>query len=66
MTGSDSESDEEPPKQVPFNEEEVTVLETYLEQWDSGLIQERNVIWKDATREARLKAPKMDKNLFRS
>ncbi|KAG2049644.1 hypothetical protein BDR06DRAFT_1012019 [Suillus hirtellus] len=66
MTGSNSESDEEPQKQVPLNKEEVTILESYLEQWDSGSGQERNVIWKDATTEARLKAPKVDKNLLRS
>ncbi|KAG2115303.1 uncharacterized protein F5147DRAFT_649680 [Suillus discolor] len=66
ITGSNLESDEEPLKQVPLNEEEVAVLESYLEQWDLASSQERNVIWKDATTEARLKAPKMDKNLLRS
>ncbi|KAG1887969.1 uncharacterized protein F5891DRAFT_1199405 [Suillus fuscotomentosus] len=55
MTGSNSESDEEPQKQVPLKKEEVTILESYLEQWDSGSGQERNVIWKDATTEAQLK-----------
>jgi hypothetical protein len=35
----------EPPKQLPLNEEEVVVLEAYLEQWNSTSGKERNVVW---------------------
>ncbi|KAG0692272.1 hypothetical protein DFH29DRAFT_882731 [Suillus ampliporus] len=66
MAGNNSEADEETPKQLPLSEGEVAVLESYLEQWDSMSGQERNVVWEDATTEARLKAPAMDAKLLRS
>ncbi|KAG1738082.1 uncharacterized protein EDB91DRAFT_1249378 [Suillus paluster] len=66
MAGNNSEADEEAPKQVPLNEGEVAVLESYLEQWDSTSGQERNVVWGDATTETRLKAPGMDAKLLKS
>ncbi|KAG1721903.1 uncharacterized protein EDB91DRAFT_1256308 [Suillus paluster] len=65
MAGNNSEADEEAPKQLPLNEGEVAVLESYLEQWDSMLGQERNVVWGDAMTEARLKAPGMDAKLLK-
>ncbi|KAG1868422.1 hypothetical protein F4604DRAFT_1927292 [Suillus subluteus] len=66
MTGNDSQSDEEAPKHLPLNEEEVAVLEGYLKQWKSTLGAERNVVWEDATKEARVKAPAMKPELLRS
>ncbi|KAG1868330.1 hypothetical protein DFJ58DRAFT_723591 [Suillus subalutaceus] len=65
MTGNDSQSDEEAPKHLPLNEEEVAVLEGYLEQWKSTSGVERNVVWEDATKEARVKAPTMKAELLR-
>ncbi|KAG1849739.1 hypothetical protein F4604DRAFT_1934766 [Suillus subluteus] len=66
MTGNDSQSDEEAPKHLPLNEEEVAVLEGYLKQWKSTSGAERNVVWEDATKEARVKAPAMKPELLRS
>ncbi|KAG0692325.1 hypothetical protein DFH29DRAFT_1008868 [Suillus ampliporus] len=66
MAGNNSEADEETPKQLSLSEGEVAVLESYLEQWDSMSGQERNVVWEDATTEARLKASAMDVKLLRS
>ncbi|KAG1766483.1 hypothetical protein EV702DRAFT_1050658 [Suillus placidus] len=66
MAGSSSETDEEAPKQLPLTEEEVAVLEGYLEQWDSTSGKERNVVWGEATKEARLQAPPMDAALLKS
>ncbi|KAG1884388.1 hypothetical protein F4604DRAFT_1677023 [Suillus subluteus] len=66
MAGNNSEIDDEVPKQLPLNAEEVDVLESYLEQWDSTSGQERSAVWGDATREARLKAPTMDAKLLKS
>ncbi|KAG1743974.1 uncharacterized protein EDB91DRAFT_1246858 [Suillus paluster] len=66
MAGNNLEADEEAPKQLPLNEGEVAVLESYLEQWDSMSGQERNVVWGDATMEARLKAPGMNAKLLKS
>jgi hypothetical protein len=66
MARNNSEADEEPPKQLPLNEGEVAVLESYLEQWDSMSGQDRNVVWGDATTEAWLKAPAMDASLLKS
>ncbi|KAG1842959.1 hypothetical protein F4604DRAFT_1938405 [Suillus subluteus] len=66
MTGNDSQSDEEAPKHLPLNEEEVTVLEGYLEQWKSTSGAEGNVVWEDATREAWVKAPAMKPESLRS
>ncbi|KAG2744257.1 hypothetical protein P692DRAFT_201808537 [Suillus brevipes Sb2] len=45
--GSNSDTNEEPPKQLPLNEKEVVVLEAYLEQWNSTSGKERNVVWGD-------------------
>ncbi|KAG2337827.1 hypothetical protein BDR05DRAFT_1004702 [Suillus weaverae] len=66
MEGSNSEPDDEAPKQLPLTEEEVAVLEAYLEQWDSTSGKERNVLWGDATKEAWLQAPPMDATLLKS
>ncbi|KAG2742514.1 hypothetical protein P692DRAFT_20879206 [Suillus brevipes Sb2] len=66
MAGSNSDTDKEPPKQLPLNEEEVVVLEAYLEQWNSTSGKERNVVWGDVTKEARLKAPPMDAPLLKA
>ncbi|KAG2030313.1 hypothetical protein BDR03DRAFT_987173 [Suillus americanus] len=66
MTGNDSQSDEEALKHLPLNEEEVAVLEGYLEQWKSTLGAERNVVWEDATKEAWVKAPAMKAESLRS
>ncbi|KAG1856167.1 hypothetical protein F4604DRAFT_1932033 [Suillus subluteus] len=66
MTGNDLQSDEEAPKHLPLNEEEVAVLEGYLEQWKSTSGAERNVVWEDATKEARVKAPAMKAESLRS
>ncbi|KAG1849003.1 hypothetical protein F4604DRAFT_1687540 [Suillus subluteus] len=66
MTGNDSESDEEAPKHLPLNEEEVAVLEGYLKQWKSTLGAERNVVWEDATKEAQVKVPAMKAESLRS
>jgi hypothetical protein len=59
-------SDDEAPKQLPLNEEEVAILEDYLDQWNSTSGQERAVVWGDVTREARLKAPQMNADLLRA
>ncbi|KAG1841157.1 hypothetical protein C8R48DRAFT_781460 [Suillus tomentosus] len=56
---SESESEQEAPKHLPLNQEELAVLEFYLEQWDSASSEEKNKVWKNVTTEARLKAPKM-------
>ncbi|KAG1839924.1 hypothetical protein F4604DRAFT_1940463 [Suillus subluteus] len=66
MTGNDSQSDEEALKHLPLNEEEVAVLEGHLKQWKSTSGAERNVVWEDATKEARVKAPAMKPELLRS
>ncbi|KAG1823864.1 uncharacterized protein BJ212DRAFT_1296390 [Suillus subaureus] len=66
MAGNNLEVDDEVPKQLPLNAEEVDVLESYLEQWDSTSGQERSAVWGDGTREARLKAPTMDAKLLKS
>ncbi|KAG1730910.1 hypothetical protein EDB19DRAFT_1912750 [Suillus lakei] len=66
MAGNNSEADEEHPKQLPLNEVELAVLESYLEQWDSTSGKERNKVWGDATVEARLKAPDMDNKVLKS
>jgi hypothetical protein len=66
MPGSDSETNEKAPKQLPLSEEEIATLETYLEQWDSTAGKERQAVWRDATNEARPKAPSMDAELLRS
>ncbi|KAG2341411.1 hypothetical protein BDR05DRAFT_949740 [Suillus weaverae] len=66
MEGSNSETDDKAPKQLPLTEEEVAVLEAYLEQWDSMSGKERNVLWGDATKEAWLQAPPMDAALLKS
>ncbi|KAG1771387.1 hypothetical protein EV702DRAFT_1049009 [Suillus placidus] len=66
MTGNNSETDEEAPKQLPLNEAKVAILEIYLEQWNTTSGQERNVEWGDATRDARVKAPEMDPKLLKS
>ncbi|KAG1831097.1 hypothetical protein EV424DRAFT_1343221 [Suillus variegatus] len=39
---SESESEKEAPKHLPLNEEELAVLEFYLEQWDSASSEEKN------------------------
>ncbi|KAG1834636.1 hypothetical protein DFJ58DRAFT_735769 [Suillus subalutaceus] len=66
MAGNDSETDGGPPEQLPLNEEEMAVLEAYLDQWNSTSGEERNTVWGDATTEAQLKAPAMNAKLLRS
>ncbi|KAG1751737.1 hypothetical protein EDB19DRAFT_2000457 [Suillus lakei] len=66
MAGNNSEADEEHPKQLPLNEAKLTVLESYLEQWDLMSGKERNKVWGDATVEAWLKAPDMDGKVLKS
>ncbi|KAG1725095.1 hypothetical protein EDB19DRAFT_1833903 [Suillus lakei] len=66
MAGNNSEADEEHPKQLPLNEVELAVLESYLKQWDSASGKERNKVWGDATVEARLKAPDMDGKVLKA
>lgn len=61
-----ADSDNEAPKQLPLNEEEVAILEDYLDQWNSTLGQERVVVWGDVTREARLKAPEMNAKMLKA
>ncbi|KAG1895092.1 uncharacterized protein F5891DRAFT_984542 [Suillus fuscotomentosus] len=59
MSDQHSASDSESNKQPPANEEEVTVLQSYLEQWLSANPLERKNILRAATMEARTKAPVM-------
>ncbi|KAG1767941.1 hypothetical protein EDD22DRAFT_844276 [Suillus occidentalis] len=66
MAGSNLDMDEEPPKQLPLNEEEVVIFKAYLEQWNSMFGKEQNVVWEDATKEARLKAPPIDAPLLKA
>ena len=61
-----ADSDNEAPKQLPLNEEEVAILEDYLDQWNSTLGQERVVMWGDVTREARLKVPEMNAKMLKA
>lgn len=63
---SESESEKEAPKHLTLNEEELAVLEFYLEQWDSASSEEKNKVWKNATTEAQLKAPKMAADILMS
>ncbi|KAG1836609.1 hypothetical protein C8R48DRAFT_680474 [Suillus tomentosus] len=59
MSDHNSASDSESNKQPPANEEEVAVLQSYLEQWRSAAPSERKNILRAATMEARTKAPVM-------
>ncbi|KAG2048897.1 hypothetical protein BDR06DRAFT_1012549 [Suillus hirtellus] len=63
---SDSESEQEAPKHLPLNQEELAILESYLEQWDSASSKEKNKVWKNVTTEAQLKAPKMAADILMS
>ncbi|KAG1825410.1 hypothetical protein EV424DRAFT_1345754, partial [Suillus variegatus] len=66
MSDHNSASDSESNKQPPANEEEVAVLQSYLEQWRSAATSERKNILKAATMEARTKAPVMSIVLFKA
>ncbi|KAG2056551.1 hypothetical protein BDR06DRAFT_1005853 [Suillus hirtellus] len=66
MSDHNSASDSESNKQPPANEEEVAVLQSYLEQWCSASTSERKNILKAATMEARMKAPIMSIVLFKA
>ncbi|KAG2086822.1 uncharacterized protein F5147DRAFT_781519 [Suillus discolor] len=59
MSDHNSASDSESNKQPPANEEEIAVLQSYLEQWRSAASSERKNILRAATMEARTKAPVM-------
>lgn len=61
-----ADSDTEAPKQLPLNEEELAVLEDYLDQWNSTSGQERVVVWGDVTREARLNVPEMNAKMLKA
>ncbi|KAG1784526.1 uncharacterized protein HD556DRAFT_1451682 [Suillus plorans] len=50
--------------QPPLTPEERVILQSYVEQWESASGEDRNQVWKDATLEARLKAPTKDKQLL--
>ncbi|KAG2052606.1 hypothetical protein BDR06DRAFT_1009454 [Suillus hirtellus] len=56
MSDHNSASDSESNKQPPANEEEVAVLQSYLEQWRSAAPSEHKNILRAATMEARTKA----------
>ncbi|KAG1888941.1 uncharacterized protein F5891DRAFT_1199082 [Suillus fuscotomentosus] len=56
MSDHNSASDSESNKQPPANEEEVAVLQSYLEQWRSAAPSERKNILRAATMEAQTKA----------
>ncbi|KAG1900019.1 uncharacterized protein F5891DRAFT_1189100 [Suillus fuscotomentosus] len=66
MSDHNSASDSESNKQPPANEEEVAVLQSYLEQWRFASTSERKNILKAATMEARTKAPVMSIVLFKA
>ncbi|KAG1873305.1 hypothetical protein C8R48DRAFT_769738 [Suillus tomentosus] len=65
MSDSDSDSDSESSKQPQLNEDEVKVLRSYLEQWDTAEPSERKKITKAASTEARTKAPVMSIRLLK-
>ncbi|KAG1837208.1 hypothetical protein C8R48DRAFT_680371 [Suillus tomentosus] len=52
-------------KQPPLTQEEVTILESYIEQWDSAEPSERKRVSKAAATEARTKAPVMSIRLLK-
>ncbi|KAG1787883.1 uncharacterized protein HD556DRAFT_1448389 [Suillus plorans] len=66
MSDHNSASDSESNKQPPANEEDVAVLQSYLEQWRSAAASERKNILKAATMEAQTKAPVMSIVLFKA
>ncbi|KAG1786203.1 uncharacterized protein HD556DRAFT_1313650 [Suillus plorans] len=65
MTDHDSASESDTRKQPPLSQEEVTILESYIEQWDSAEPSERKRVSKAAATEARTKAPVMSIRLLK-
>ncbi|KAG1823309.1 hypothetical protein EV424DRAFT_1346333 [Suillus variegatus] len=57
MSDHDSGSESESNKQPALNEDEVTILQSYIEQWESAEVSDRNKILKAAATEAQTKAP---------
>ncbi|KAG1897291.1 uncharacterized protein F5891DRAFT_982684 [Suillus fuscotomentosus] len=57
MSDHDSGSESESNKQPALNEDEVAILRSYIEQWDSAEVSDRNKVLKAAATEARTKAP---------
>lgn len=64
MPDSNSNPAKDANKQPPLTPQELEVLQSYVEQWESALGEDRNQVWKDVTLEARLKAPTKDKQLL--
>ncbi|KAG2089742.1 uncharacterized protein F5147DRAFT_780535 [Suillus discolor] len=65
MSDHDSASESDSRKQPPLNEEEVAILKSYLEQWDSAEPSERKKVSKAAATEARMKASVMSIRLLK-
>ncbi|KAG1837768.1 hypothetical protein F4604DRAFT_1942049 [Suillus subluteus] len=51
--------------QPRLNDRETTALQSHIEDWEKASGKERQLIFKAATREAKVLAPKMDKELLK-
>jgi hypothetical protein len=65
MSDHDSGSESESNKHPALNEDEVAILRSYIEQWDSAEVSDRNKVLKAAATEARTKAPVMGIRLLK-
>ncbi|KAG2092288.1 uncharacterized protein F5147DRAFT_779682 [Suillus discolor] len=65
MSDHDSGSESESNKQPALNEDEVAILQSYIEQWDLAEVLDRNKVLKAAATKARTKAPVMGIRLLK-
>ncbi|KAG2082551.1 uncharacterized protein F5147DRAFT_660459 [Suillus discolor] len=64
MPDSGSNQAKDANTQPALTPEELVILQSYVKQWESAAGEDRNQVWKDATLEARYKAPTKDKQLL--